>query len=374
MPLITIGKASQAIGVDIGTRSIRVAEININKEPPVLNRVGFVKIPEGLVVDGEISDVKGVASALKDLWRSGGFEKRDIVVGIANQKVIVRVIDLPLMSEEELKGAIRFQAADYIPMPIEETIIDFEILKEFEVREGEKMMKVLLVAAQREMIQAVVDVFAAAGLVPKSIDVKSFALMRSLIPKAKFLPTETDAEQAESAVCLLNIGAGVSNMIVLDEGMPYFVRILMFGGNDFTKAIADQMDLSEEDAEALKVVLSEPKPGKKKAAAAQEKEVKAGDILRPKIQQFVREIRRSIDYCMDQTGCRPPGKIIVSGRGSKVVGLIEDLEKSLQIKVEDGKPLQNIKIGRLNLTEDQIHDVEPSLSVPIGLALKDVKK
>lgn len=374
MPFISIGKATQAIGVDIGTRSIRVAEININKEPPVLSKVGFMKIPEGLVVDGEIAEIGGVSNALKDLWRTGGFEKRDIILGIANQKVIVRVVDLPLMSEDELKGAIRFQAADYIPMPVEETIIDFEILKEFEVREGEKMMKVLLVAAQREMIQSFVDVFASAGLVPKSVDVKSFALMRSLIPRSKFLPSETEQETAKSAVCLLNIGAGVSNMIVLDEMMPYFVRILMFGGNDFTKAISDQMAISEDEAESLKLAVSEPQKGKKKSAAVQEKETRAGEILRPKIQQFVREIRRSIDYCLDQTGCKPPEKIIVSGRGSQVVGLTDDLEKSLQINVEAGKPLQNIKVGRLNLTDEQIHEVEPSLSVPIGLALKEVKK
>ncbi len=374
MPILSLGKSNQVVGLDIGTRSVRAVELTINKQPPVLGKVGFSRIPEGLVVDGEIADVKQVSRYLRDLWKKSGLAKRDIVIGIANQKVIVRVVELPAMTQAELKGAIRFQAADYIPMPIEDTILDFEILEEHEGRDGEKLSKVLLVAAQREMIQTFVDALAGAGLSPKSIDVKSFALMRSLLPKLSLIPSEEDTKTAKSTVCLLNVGAGVTNMLIVHEGMPHFVRIILFGGKDFTEALVEQMKLTYDKAEDLKVSLSTSGKRTRKTAKQKVKEEKAQEVLKPKISQFVREIRRSIDYCIDQTGSSAPEKIILSGRGAQVYGLASDLKKVLQIEVVHGKSLQNIKVGRLNLGEEQVMEIEPSLAVPIGLGLMGTEK
>lgn len=373
MALFSLGKPTQAIGLDIGTRSIRVAELQLGKQPPVLDKVGIVRIPENLVVDGEIADAKAVAAILKDLWAKNKFQKQNIVLGVANQKVIVRVIDMPNMSEEELKGAIKFQAADYIPMPVEETIIDFEILKQYQVKEDEKNIKVLLVAAQRDMIQAFVDAMAGAGLYPSSIDVKSFALMRSLIPNLPAFPSDEQAKEALQTSCLLNIGAGVSNMIIVEEGLPYFVRILLFGGNDFTRALADNLNISEEEAEELKVSLSGG-DAEYVAPPTEEKKKEAEAILQNRIASFVREIRRSIDYCLDQTGCRPPESIVLSGRGAKINGLQEELEKALQVTVRQGMPLQNVKVGKMQLSEAEFEEIEPALAVPIGLALREPGK
>lgn len=376
MALFSFGKPAQSIGLDIGTRSIRVAELMLGKQPPVLDKIGIVRIPENLVVDGEIADTKSVSTILKDLWTKNGFPKQNIVLGVANQKVIVRVIDMPFMNDEELKGAIRFQAADYIPMPLEETIIDYEVLKEYEVKEGEKNIKVLLVAAQRDMIQAFVEALDGAGIYPASIDVKSFALMRSLMPKLPAFPSEEQAKAALETTCLLNVGAGVSNMIIVEEGLPYFVRILLFGGNDFTRALAENMSISEDEAEALKVSLSEPAPvgDSTSATGARERRDKAEEILKNRISSFVREIRRSIDYCLDQTGCRPPESIVISGRGAQINGLKEELEKALQVTVRDGQPLQNVKIGKTHVPESDFADIAPALAVPIGLAMRETEK
>lgn len=378
MAFFSFGKPTHSVGLDIGTRSIRVAQLALGKQPPVLDKVGIVRIPENLVVDGEIADIKAVSALLKDLWAKNGFAKNNLTVGVANQKVIVRVIDMPHMNEEELKGAIRYQAADYIPMPVEETIIDFEILKEYAVKEDEKNMKVLLVAAQRDMIQAYVEALGGAGLYPTSIDVKSFAMMRSMIPALPAFPSEEQLKSSMETTCLLNVGAGVSNMIIVEEGMPYFVRILLFGGNDFTRAISENMAITEEEAEELKISLSEPGNdvigggtiGDEKREARQ----KAEDIMTNRISSFVREIRRSIDYCLDQTGCRAPESIVLSGRGSKIKGMKEELERALAVTVREGQPLQNVKVGKMQLTETEFGDIEPALAVPVGLALRGVEK
>lgn len=373
MPLLSFGKTATAIGLDIGTRSIRVAELSFTKQPPVLNKVGIVRIPENLVVDGEIADTKTASSILKDIWSKNGFPKQNIILGVANQKVIVRVIDMPHMTEEELKGAIKFQAGDYIPMPVEDTIIDFEVLKEYEVKEDEKNMKVLLVAAQRDMIQTFVDALGGAGLYPVSIDVKSFAMMRSLIPRLPAFPSEEQANEAMGTICLLNVGAGISDMIIVDEGLPNFVRIMLFGGNDFTRAIADGMGISEEDAEALKISLNEQEPigAGQSAVKSREKRTKAEELLKNRISSFVREVRRSIDYCLDQTGCKAPESIIVSGRGALIKGLREELEKTLAVSIKTGLPLQNVKVGKMRITEAEFAELEPALAIAVGLALRE---
>jgi type IV pilus assembly protein PilM len=375
--LFSFGKPTHSVGLDIGTRSIRVAQLALGKQPPVLDKVGIVRIPENLVVDGEIADTKAVSALLKDLWAKNGFSKNNLTVGVANQKVIVRVIDMPHMNEEELKGAIRYQAADYIPMPVEETIIDFEILKEYTVKDDEKNMKVLLVAAQRDMIQAYVEALGGAGLYPTSIDVKSFAMMRSMIPTLPAFPSEEQSQLTMQTTCLLNVGAGVSNMIIVEEGLPYFVRILLFGGNDFTRAISENMGISEEEAEELKISLSEDYSAAGGGTIGDEKREarqKAEDIMANRISSFVREIRRSIDYCLDQTGCRSPESIVISGRGSKIKGLREELERALAVTVREGQPLQNVKVGKMQLTETEFADIEPALAVPVGLALRGVEK
>lgn len=376
-PLLSFGKPTSAIGLDIGTNSIRATELSINQDPPLLTRLGVIRVSPGLIKEGEITDVKGVSSVLRELWSKSHLSRKNVVLGIANQKVVVRLIDLPWMEESELRGAIRFQAQEYIPMPVEETIIDFEIQKEYEVKKAEERMnKVLLVAAQKEMINNFVKAMAGAGLAPQSIDVKSFALMRSLIPRLPVAPTEKQAKEAMKTVCLLNIGAGITNMIIVEERVPYFVRILIFGGNDFTQALVDGLKVSPDEAEEIKIALSKESSQKsaKGGAKKQEQYKKAQDILKPKISSFVKEVRRSVDYCLDQTGCRTPEKIVLSGRGSQLLNLSSEIEKALGIKVEFGKPLQNVRTGKLRISDEELAEIEPSLAVPIGLALRGVEK
>lgn len=378
MPSIfSFGKRTSAIGLDIGTNSIRATELVINQDPPLLRKLGLVRISPDLIKEGEITDAKQISAALRELWSKAHLSKENIIVGIANQKVVVRLVDLPWMEESELKGAIRFQAQDYIPMPVEETIIDFEIQKEYQAKKGEeKMIKVLLVAAQKEMINTFVGAMAGGGLTPQAIDVKSFALMRSLIPKLRAAPTDKEVKEAMKTVCLLNIGAGLTNMIIVEERVPYFVRIIIFGGNDFTQALADGLKVSPDEAEDIKIALSKEGSQKLTKESAKKKEhyKKAQDILKPKISFFVKEVRRSVDYCLDQTRCKTPEKIILSGRGAQLLNLSSELEKALGIKVEFGKPLQNVRVGKLRLSDEELAAIEPSLAAPIGLALREVEK
>ena len=166
-------KAETAVGLDISSNSLKVAAVNIQKGEPILNTLGIVRIPEGVVRDGEVEDGVTLVESLKELWHITGLKERSVILGIANQKVIVRPIELPYMEKEELDSALRFQVQEFIPIPIEDAILDFDIIEEFMTAEEERMLTVLLVAAHKDMIQGFVEVLKAAGLTPAAIDLKA---------------------------------------------------------------------------------------------------------------------------------------------------------------------------------------------------------
>ena len=138
-------------------------------------------MPFGAVVEGEIVDPQAVSGAIKELWKRTGLRVKDVAIGVSNQKVVVRLIDLPFMERDELAGAIQYQAQDYIPIPVEEAILDFQIIGDYMTPSDEHMMEVLLVAAQRDMIASAVSAVEGAGLKMAQVDVTAFALVRSLL-------------------------------------------------------------------------------------------------------------------------------------------------------------------------------------------------
>src|SRR2546423_9566661 len=168
------------IGLDIGTSAVRASEVLVSKSPPVLQRFGQIALPPGAVRDGEIQDAGLVGDALAQLWKQAGFKSRKVVVGVANQRVIVRQIDLPYMDPEELRTSLEFHVQEFIPIPVDEAQLDALVLEDFTQGEGDPMMRVLLVAAAKDMIQTVLDALDRAKLHPEVIDLVPFALMRSL--------------------------------------------------------------------------------------------------------------------------------------------------------------------------------------------------
>ena len=141
-----------AVGLDIGTSSVRAAEMNVGKRPAVLERFGQVALPPGTVRDGEVVDPDTVARAIKQLWATAKFSTKKVVLGVSNQKVIVCQVDLPWLPAEELKKSLAFQVQDFIPIPVDQAILDFHPLEEFTNEQGGRMLRVLLVAASRDMV------------------------------------------------------------------------------------------------------------------------------------------------------------------------------------------------------------------------------
>jgi type IV pilus assembly protein PilM len=347
-------KATSTIGLDISSRSIKVAEINAVRGDAILTNLGIINIPEGVIRDGEVEDGVTLAESLKELWGLTGIKGHSVVLGIANQKVIVRPIELPYMEKEELDSALRFQVQEFIPIPIEDAILDFDIVEEFMTADEERMLTVLLVAAHKEMIQSFIEVLRAAGLSAGAIDLKAFALPRSLLSKEM----QTGGYEEPDAICLINIGAGITNITILKDNIPRFARFLLRGGDDFARAIVNRLDLEWGEAEEIR--------------RGHQVNEEANKVLQQEIFNFVGEIRRSIDYYIAQTQERSFSKVVLSGSGSMTVNLLQEINHGLRLAVEAGNSFQNVQLGKLAFTPEELIEIEPSVSVSVGLALREV--
>ena len=345
--------ARTVVGLDIGTTAVRAAEVSVRRGQAVLERIGQASLPEGAVVDGEVTDPAAVATAIKDLWRRTRISNRSVIIGVANQRVVVRLVDLPWMQLVELRNSLAFQAGDYLPIPVDQTELDYDVIGELEAPGGQRLLRVLLVAAQKEMLAGHLQAVRLAGLRPAGIDLNPIALLRSLGPVAGL---------GEGAEALVDVGARVTNMVVHDSGVLRFVRILLMGGEDVTSTLQRILELDRGAAEQTKLA----------ASAGDEVDPQAGDVVDQRLEQFVEEVRGSLDFYRSQQDATPLSRVVVSGGGSLLGPLVELLQAAVGVPVERGRTLAGVRVGRLGLDADELAKLEPTIAVPVGLALRAV--
>lgn len=347
--------ATRVVGLDIGSYAVRAAELSLGGAQPVLERFAQVTLPPGAVRGGEVVDTGAVASAVRRLWSEGGFKSKRVVLGVANQRVVVRQAEMPSMSEADLEAALRFEAQELIPIPIEDAILDFQIVGDTVGSDGEPRMRVLLAAAQRDMVRTHLAAVEGAGLGAAAVDVIPFALVRALTLGTPFFDSDGNAE---AIVC---IGGGVTNVVIHEQGVPRFVRVLLVGGDDITDAIGRELSVDVDTAEDLKRRVG--------TSTADESVSRASQVVSSRLSPLVEEIRGSIDYYLAQSQSSPISRVLVTGGASRTAGLMERLQSQLGGRVEPGHPLAGVRLGPIGLGESQLAELEPLLSVPIGLAL-----
>lgn len=367
MAPVGFGSAQAPIGLDIGTDYVRAALIKPSGAGFTLSGYSRAPMPFGAVVEGEIVDPEAVASAIRSLWKSAGFKSKEVAIGLANQKVVVRLIDLPFMQKDELDGAIQYQAQDYIPIPVEEAILSYDVIGDYMTPADEHMMEVLLVAAQRDMIDSAVGAIDSAGLKLVRIDVSAFALVRALLgSENSLLPDE-----GEGATALIHITSGFTNIAVVERGVPRFTRVSSVAGNEFTQAVANVLNLTYDEAEALKIEVGLPSldgvPTASTIVSADTMQA-AQQALEREANKFIAEVRRSLDYYLTQaTQIRTIKRIIVTGSGSMLRNLPNYIEKGLQTEVILGDPLARIQVA--NSVEAGVLEDRMGCTPAIGLAL-----
>jgi type IV pilus assembly protein PilM len=349
--------ATRVVGVDLGSYGVRAVELSLSGGEATLERFAQVTLPPGAIRDGEVADAAAVSASVRRLWTEGGFKGKKVVIGVANQRVIVRMAEMPAMSEEDFTSALRFEAQDLIPIPVDDAILDFQILEDVvDNTDGEARMRVLLAAAQRDMVRSHLAAVEGAGLRASAVDLVPFALVRALNANAPAFDFDT---RAEAIVC---IGGGVTNVVVHERGVPRFVRVLLVGGDDVTDAIVRELDVQIDEAEALK--------RRADISSTDPLVARAGQVVRDRVAPLVEEIRGSLDYYLAQSQSVIIDRLLVTGGGSRMAGLMERLQSQVGARVEPGRPLAGMRIGRqVGLDPADLADNEALLTVPIGLAL-----
>ncbi len=343
---------AQVVGLDIGTSAVRAAELELNGGRPALRVFSQVGLPPGAMVDGEIQDPSAVSDAIKRLWRNGKFTSRSVVVGVAGLRAITREIELPWVPDNEVDSAVRFQSGEVIPFPPDKTILSTQVLTDHEAPDGTTQRRVLVAAAHRDLIDGVVAAVKNAGLHVERVDLISSALVRALVDSVP---------EAQEPEAIVSVGAGLTVIVVHQQGRPQFVRTIGVGSNSATSAICSALDVPFADGEVIKRHLGEPEARAQSAEHAVERTI--GDL--------VGEIRNSIQYYASLPGRSPIAGLTVTGAGAQLRGLVEELQSQVRMPVHFVSPLSHLDLSGLDLSPAQAASLELVLAAPIGLALPE---
>jgi type IV pilus assembly protein PilM len=321
-------RATHIVGLEIEPSAIHAAAVTVNGSVSV-KTAAVVPLETGIVRDGEVNDVDALADALRSLYRENKGLDKKVRIGIANQKIVVRVLELPpLEDRKELEAAVRFQAQDQIPMPLDSAVLDFQPLDIIETDQGRRQ-RVLIVAARRDMIDRVLAAAKAAGLKPEGIDLSAFAMIRALHRPA---PTETP-----EPVLYLSVG-GLTNLAVAEGTTCLFTRVVGGGLEAIAVELAERKALTLEHARGwlrhvgLVLPLSEVESDDQDEIA-----VEARTVLLDGVRRIGGEVRNSLDFHHAQEGMSlRVQRAVLTGAAATVPGFDDALAAELGLPVEAG--------------------------------------
>jgi type IV pilus assembly protein PilM len=348
------------VGLKIGASQIAAARV-ANNGSPELVQVARAELRSGIVVGGELRDVEALAVALKDFFEANKLPMRGVRLGIANNRIGVRTIDVQGVNDpRQLDNAVRFRAQEALPIPIDEAVLDYQVLSESRDADGHPVQRVLLVVAYRELVDRYVQAFRKAGIRLVGIDLEAFALLRALSGP------RTDAD-AEAALVAVSVGHQRSTFAVSDGRMCQFTRVLDWGGATLDLAIARQLDVTAEEASRLKHRLSLLPGAAHPVGLPPEQSAAAMDAVRNSLQGFARELVSSLQFYQNQAESLGIGEIVMTGGTAHLPGIADELQRLTGVTVRVGDPLGRVKVGKRVEEGDQIG----SLAVAIGLGIED---
>ena len=354
MELFPFGRSRNAIGLDIGSSYIKVLELSESKGRWSLMNFGMKKLPPEAIVDGALMNSNVIVDSIRELISSHKIRTRDVIASISGYSVIIKKINLPVMTADELEESIQWEAEQYIPFDINDVNIDVQILNPVGDETGQ--MEVLLVAAKKDIINDYVAIVQEAGLNPVVMDVDSFAIEGMFELNYDISPEET--------VVLVNIGASIININVLKGGVTAFTRDITLGGNQYTEEIQKQLNVSYEEAEALKIGGDIVRD----AQAVVPEEVEA--IIRSVSDNVATEIQRSLDFYAATSTDDEITRIDLSGGTSRITGLTRTIQDKTGLSVEIVNAFRKIEINERDFNIDFLNEVAPMAAVAVGLALR----
>jgi type IV pilus assembly protein PilM len=344
------GKKQSLVGLDIGSHSVKAVEL----EPQPgkswrLTRWGISPPLAEAIVDGEIMDRQLVTDAISNLFESRGIKCRNVVAAVSGRAVIVKKITMNRLSADDAQQAVYWEAEQHVPYDINDVSLDFEIVGP--APNDPKQMQVLLVAAKKDMVMSFGDLIREAGLTPVVVDVDSFAAQNALEANYDFAP--------EEVVAILNIGGEITNINIIQAGVPYFTKDLQVGGNSVIEAAQRKFNLSQAEA-----------------AGAMRGEAGTNLELTPVIEQAFEGLATALERA--QAFLRTSGeagaisRIMLCGGSALTPGVPEFLQKRFGVTTEVANPLTRVTYDQALFAGQDVMKVAPLLTVGIGLALRRV--
>lgn len=341
-------RSNKILGLDIGSSSIKVLELEVGKKGATINSFGLVKTPDGCLQGGEIIQREPISAAIQQVVKEIKTKRKNVATNIWGSAVIVKRISMPKMETHLVAEQIKWEAEQYIPFDINEISLEYHILEGFG---EEETMEVLLVAAKREFVVSYMGVIEASGLKSSIIDVSNFALANCF---------EFNYGRLGGVHVLLNIGARVTNFVVLENGEVTFCRDIPVGGDNFTNDIHKELGVSLEEAEALKMGLAQPGETPEEV---QNVVTSTNDLVSD-------EIQNSFDFYLATSTHAAVDQFYVTGGGMNLPGLVDKISEKSGVSYQVMNPLLKVNYNKKKMTAEYVEKIRSYLSIGIGLGLR----
>jgi type IV pilus assembly protein PilM len=338
-------KKKNCLGFDLSKKSVKVVELTQGEDKPTLVTYGGLELPSYSLESNNQKTKDVVVKTIQEVLKRAHTSTKNIIASLPPQRVFNSVLSVPKVSDNELPEAIKWEAKQYIPAPLEDVIIDWQKIGE---DEKSKKSEIYIVAAPKNLVQKYIELYQSCGLNPIALEIDPLALVRSLVG--------TD----QQALILIDIGAYETSISVVEQGVLRFCRSITSGGETITKAIASNLNVDEARAEQFK---------KDFGINTAKLEGQVLKSIQPIINNLLTEIKRSIEFYKTE-GKGEIKKIILSGGGAKLPELTTYLTKNLDIEARIGNPWDNINYSK-ELT-NHLNEIGSAFAVAIGLAMRKI--
>jgi type IV pilus assembly protein PilM len=376
-------------GLDIGSSVVKAVQLRRTSRGIELEKFAAVPIFPGGRPDGDTDVRSAKIAAIQRAVQAAKINAKHVISSVSGESIIVRYIQLPQMTEEELRNALRYEAEEYIPFHIDEVNLDSHILNLTD-EGGAKRINVLLVAAKKELINEHLELVRGAGLVPEIVDVDSFALFNCYEQSQHPAPDEV--------IVLVDIGAEITNINIYQDGLSHFARDINIGGETITAAVQQKLGMGFQEAEQLKYTDGVPVVHRPERGGAEDTadssfidsiqgavdqmtgddlgddsvESQSSRVIKGAMNTLLGEVRRSLQFFENQVSGKPVTRMVISGGTAKLPNLAEYFSQEIGIPVEILNPLGGISINSKTIDSQTLQNSAEMLGVSIGLALRKV--
>ncbi len=342
-------KSQNLVGLDIGSHSVKLLQLSSGGDTMKLVSIGVAPLPHESFVEGRLAKPEVVADTIRSLTSHLKVKSKLVAVSISGYDVMIKKIELPTMTEDELAARMQSELGQYIPYNIDEVDVDYQVIDVSKNRAN--FMDVMLVAAKKESVADFNNLLKLAGLDPLIIDVDFFALSNAF---------EVTRGFGDEKVALLDLGANKSLLNIAHKGIPIFTRSISVGGNQLTEAIKDSFNIGFEEAESVKLGQSEHKYPMKDLE----------EIFISTVNGWVAQCHRALDFYYHNFPDDKIGSVYLTGGSCQIPGLDKVLQEQLKIPVELYNPLSSVQHDAKQFDPAYIDYLGPQMAISFGLALR----